>query len=77
MTAHKRKMGPTTYAQFQDGMSSSHDIENQTFSFSKVAGKRNAKALHREKSMNDVRHSVGLYKDYPLANAMLAGAPKR
>ena len=77
MPAHKRRTGPTTYVQFQDGMSKSHDIENQKFSFSKVARINNNKALHQEKSMNDVRHSVGLYKDYALANAMLAGAPKR
>jgi hypothetical protein len=77
MPTHKRRTGPTTYAQFQDGMPASHDIENQTFSFSKVAKRNSSGALHREKSMNDVRYSVGLYTDYKLANAMLAGAKKR
>jgi hypothetical protein len=82
MPAHKRRTGsttsrPTTYVQFQDGMSASHDIENQRFSFANVARGNISKALHQEKSMNDVRHSVGLYKDYALANAMLAGSSKR
>lgn len=58
-------------------MPTSHDIENQIFSFSKVARGNNSKALHREKSMNEARHSVGLYKDFTLADAMLDGAPKR
>jgi hypothetical protein len=81
MPAHKRRTAPTsptTYVQFQDGMPASQDVENQIFSFSRAArGNNGSKALHQEKSMNDVRHKVGLYKDYKLANAMLAGAPKR
>ena len=73
-----------SFSQFQDGMSNRksnafEDIESQYeyLPFRKAAKGHIERENQREKSMNDVRHSVGLYTMYPLANSILAGASKR
>lgn len=62
---------------FQDGAPSKGDGEVLLHSLSMIARGNNKKDFHKEKTMNDVRLSVGLYSSYPLANNILAGARKR
>lgn len=66
-----------TLSIYQDGAPSKRDGEVLLHSLSMIARGNNRKDIHKEKVMNDVRHSVGLYKGYPLANDVLAGAQKR
>jgi hypothetical protein len=67
----------STLSMFQDGAPSRGDGEVLLHSLSMIARGNNKKEIHKEKVMNDVRQSVGLYKRYPLANDILAGALKR
>jgi hypothetical protein len=62
---------------YQDGAPSKGDGEVLLHSLSMIARGNNRQDIHKEKAMNDVRHSVGLYKSYPLTNDILAGALKR
>jgi hypothetical protein len=42
-----------------------------------ITNDQRKRQLHKELSMNVTRRSVGLYQDYPLATALLAGATVR
>ena len=67
-------------SQFQDGGETSNNgplLKTMMTSFGRVKKGANKKELHKENSMNVVRKSLGLYQDYPLANALLAGSSKR
>jgi hypothetical protein len=64
-----------TFSDFQDGAAPKEN--DFLHSLSMIARGNNKRERHTEKSMNDVRHSVGLYMSYPLANGILAGATKR
>lgn len=66
-----------TFTSLMDGAPSKRDGEALLYSLSMIARGNNKKDIHKEKSMNDVRFSVGLYNDYPLANDILAGSLKR
>lgn len=65
------------FSNYQDGAPSKGDGELLLNSLSMIARGNFAKDIHREKSMNDVRHSVGLYVNFPLANDLIAGERKR
>jgi hypothetical protein len=62
-------------ADFADGKPTNGKGNQGIFSMSLVA--RGEKDLHKEKSMNGVRYSLGLYANYPLANGILCGGAKR
>jgi hypothetical protein len=66
-----------TLSMYQDGAPSKRDGEAILHSLSMIARGNCEKDIHKEKKMNDVRHAVGLYMRYPLANDFLAGAVKR
>lgn len=66
-----------TYADLQDGKPSKGDGQLLLHSLSMIAQGHTKDDIHKEKSMNDVRHSLGLYLTYTLANDLLAGSLKR
>ena len=65
-----------TVSEFQDGKPSSDDNNHLLYSLSLIA-RGHQRELHLEKSMNNVRCSLGLYNNHPLAQTILLGAPKR
>eukprot|EP00934_Nitzschia_sp_Nitz4_P006552 Nitzschia sp. Nitz4//scaffold58_size112336//30470//31967//NITZ4_004023-RA/size112336-augustus-gene-0.2-mRNA-1//1//CDS//3329554959//6542//frame0 len=67
----------SSFADFQDGCPAVRETEILFNSLSMIARGNNGKDIHKETKMNDVRHAVGLYVNYPLANDILAGANKR
>jgi hypothetical protein len=66
-----------TISNFQDGTPAKSDGESASFTLSLIARGNQKRELHSEKSMNNVRCSLGLYMNYPLANDILSGARKR
>mmetsp|Transcript_59228 Transcript_59228/g.171144 ORF Transcript_59228/g.171144 Transcript_59228/m.171144 type:complete len:419 (-) Transcript_59228:179-1435(-) len=66
-----------TFAEFMDGAPSRRDGEKLLHSLSMIARGNLKKDIHKEKVMNDMRYSVGLYNKYILANEMLSGSGKR
>ena len=62
---------------YQDGAPSKGNGEVLLHSLSMIIRGNNKREIHKEKVMNDVRHAVGLYKNFPLTNDILAGALKR
>ena len=66
-----------TVSMYHDGAPSKSDGEALLHSLSMIARGNCEKDIHKEKKMNNVRHAVGLYMSYPLANDFLAGALKR
>ena len=69
-----------SFADMSDGKpgpTNIHDIREKIFSLSLIARGDQSNNLHREKSMNCMRYQLGLYANYPLANAILCGADKR
>ncbi len=77
MTRRKVPKRQEAISIYQDGAPSKRDGELLLHSLSMIARGNSRKDIHKEKAMNDLRQSVGLYMNYPLANDMLAGALKR